>query len=188
MTTTANHEVLEPLPGYRSIEAGLFVAQLDELTGRLLAHVDGATPEELAWQPAPGTNTIGMLLAHIAIVEVFWIQIALGRTEFATEDSLGINIDDDGMPIADGALPPANLAGKDLAYYLTLIGKGREYVKNATRGFGERELEREVTRTQGDGKVRTVNLRWIYYHLVEHLGGHYGQINLLRHLYRTRRA
>ena len=32
------------------------------------------------------------------------------------------------------------------------------------------------------------NRRRIYYHLVEHYAGHYGQINLLRHLYKATHA
>ena len=33
------------------------------------------------WQPAPGRNSIGMLLAHNAIVEVWWLDVG-ARGEF----------------------------------------------------------------------------------------------------------
>jgi len=184
--TTAVRDVLTSPPGYRSSEAGSFVAQLDELTARMLEDVKTATPEELAWQPATGMNTIGMLLAHIAIVEVFWTQVALEQTSYTAEEALGIGMDDDGIPLKDGDRPPANLAGKDLAYFTGLLAKGREYVKAAAQKWTDEELDREFSRTRRNGEVESLNRRWLYYHLVEHLGGHYGQINLLRHLYRAR--
>ena len=43
------------------------------------------TPAELQWQLRPGMNTIGMLLAHLAIVEVFWLHVAEGH---ATEENM----------------------------------------------------------------------------------------------------
>ena len=33
----------------------------------LIADTRGLTPEALGWQPAPGMNTIGMLLAHCLV-------------------------------------------------------------------------------------------------------------------------
>ncbi|HYM82229.1 MAG TPA: DUF664 domain-containing protein [Candidatus Limnocylindria bacterium] len=181
--------ILFPLEGYRSRETGLFVAQLDELTKLLIVDLEGALPEELAWQPAPGMNTVGMLLAHIAVVEVFWTQVGpLGMTSFATDDVLGIGIDDDGLPLPEGAAPPAGLAGKGLGFFIDLIGRGREYCKRATRPLTDTDLDREVSRTRRNGAQETANLRWIYHHLVEHLAGHYGQVNMLRHYYRVSRG
>ena len=49
------------------------MAQMDDQSRRLTEHTRGATADELAWQPAPGLQTIGMLLAHIAVVEVYWM-------------------------------------------------------------------------------------------------------------------
>jgi uncharacterized damage-inducible protein DinB len=185
---TQIRDVLVSPPGYRSREAGSFIAQLDELQARMLDDVKTATPNELTWQPATGTNTIGMLLAHIAIVEVFWTRIALGMTDYVTEDVLGVDMDHDGMPIASDAGPPAHLAGKDLAYFVKLVAKGREYLKRAAQTWTDEEMDGEFSRTRRDGEVEMLNRRWICYHLVEHLGGHYGQINLLRRLYRSRLA
>src|SRR6266705_1799597 len=46
-------------------------------------------------------NSIGMLLAHIAIVEVFWTRLALEDRPmpFEVHDVLGMGLDDDGMPL-----------------------------------------------------------------------------------------
>ncbi len=174
---------------FRSAEIGGYVSQLDDLTRRMLEDLAGATPAELAWQPAPGFNTIGMLLAHIAVVEVFWIQVApLGLTEFDTVPTLGIDRDDDGIPLAAGGAPPAVLAGRDIAWYADLLRRARAHTVTHLRDVEDATLTREYRRVRPNGQVREMDLRWVLYHVVEHLSGHYGQILLLRHLHRDRAA
>ena len=72
--------LLDASPGFRSREVALFVAQMDDQSHRLREDLTGIDPPELAWQPAPGTNTIGMLLAHIAIAEALGTQVGLLET------------------------------------------------------------------------------------------------------------
>lgn len=186
--TVVDRSFLPLAEGYRSPEAASFLAQLDELRGRMLEDLEGVTPTELEWQPRPGTNTIGMLLAHIAIVEVFWTQVGLLAKPdvFDVDTILGLGMDDDGMPIPENGAPPAVLAGKDLAWYRGEIERGREYLRTHARAVGEAELSGDIQRTRKDGSVRVYDRRWVLYHLVEHFAGHYGQILLLRHLYRAR--
>ena len=76
MTQPIRHTI-EPHSGFRSREVGLFVAQMDDQSRRMTADTRGLTAEQLAWQSALGMNTIGMLLAHIAVVEVFWTRLVL---------------------------------------------------------------------------------------------------------------
>ena len=174
--------------GYRSAEAASFLAQFDDLSRRLWESLDGMTASELAWQPKRGTNTIGMLLAHMAIVEVFWIQAGvLGQpAPYSTEDALGIGIDDDGMPIPELGGHPATLAGKDLAFYDDLLARARRYVKQHVASLTDTDLETKRSRTRRDGTHESFNVRWVLYHMVEHFAGHYGQINLLAHQFRAR--
>ncbi|MBI4345357.1 MAG: DUF664 domain-containing protein, partial [Elusimicrobia bacterium] len=148
--------------------------------------LNGATAQELEWQPAPGMNTAGMLLAHLAIVEVFWTQIALrGIEKLETEPVIGIGQDDDGMPLPEDGAPPQVLKGKTPAYYEDLLSRARAYLKEAAVKLSDADLDREVTRTRPDGTQRIVNVRWGLYHMLEHFSGHFGQILLLRHLYRA---
>src|SRR5262245_38360971 len=183
-------EVLVMLPGFRSREAASFVAQLDDQSKRLTEGTRGLVAAGLEWQPSPGLNTIGMLLAHIAIVEVFWTQVGpLGLTSFEVgraemKAALGIDIDDDGMPLPPGAGPPAALRGRDLAYYDALLPRARAYSRRAIARIEDVDMDREITRTRRDGSIHQSNMRWILYHMVEHFAGHYGQINLLAHQYR----
>lgn len=174
--------------GYRSAETASFLAQFDELSGRLWADLADVTAAELAWQPKRGMNTIGMLLAHLAIVEVFWIQRATGGyTDAALMRVLGIGVDDDGLPLPAGGAPPAALRGWKAAGFRALEAKARAHTKRHAKRFAAADLERGFRADRRDGTRRRYNVRWVLYHLLEHYAGHYGQILLLRHLYRERR-
>src|SRR5262245_1932902 len=107
---------LKPTPG-RSKAAMAWVAHLDDQTALLAKDLKDVTPAELQWQPKPGMNTIGMLLTHLAIVEVFWLHVAEGHaSEENMRKCLGIGTDDDGMPAKAGSKPPANLKDRPFKY------------------------------------------------------------------------
>lgn len=187
--TVIERSILEPAPAFRSKEAALFMASLDDQHALLAADLEGITPAELEWQPKPGMNTIGMLLAHIAIVEVFWTQVGPERKpkdQWETTTTLGLDLSTgDGMPAKPDAMPPSNLAGKDLPYYLDLLAKARAYANRAVAMLDEATVDTVFQRTRRyDGKTEELNIRWVLYHMLEHFSGHYGQILLLRHMYR----
>jgi uncharacterized damage-inducible protein DinB len=184
MTQTEEVRVIEAPPGFASEAIALFVAQMDDQSHRLTEHTRGATVDELSWQPAPGLNTIGMLLAHIAVVEVYWMSI-LTRTPNDCPRVLGIGFDDDGIPMPEGGAPPAVLAGKDLAFFDDLLRKARANTMALASPLGDATLT-EMIEQVGRVRRRQVSGRWILYHILEHEAGHYGQINLLRHQYRVR--
>lgn len=178
--------LLRPAEGFRSREAASFYAQLEDQARVLRESVQGMTPQELEWQPERGMNTIGMLLAHNAIVDVFWTQLAiLGIVETDSIPALGISMDDDGMPLAPDAEGPANLKGKPLAYYEDLLARGRAFVKEAWAKVSDADMDKQITRERPDGSKRILSVRWAMYHILEHYAGHRGQIQLLRHLYRS---
>ena len=174
--------------GARAPEVASFLAQLDMLSSYMMRDLRGITPAELAWQPKRGQSTIGMLLLHIAIVEVFWILIAHERHTDATfERALGVTMMDDGMPLAERGAAPAALRGKTLAYYARMLKRARTFVRREAGKLSRADLDRDILRTRRNGQRMRQNVRWILFHLVEHLGGHYGQILMLRHQYRDRK-
>ena len=175
--------ILAPAARVPAPEIGLFLAQMDDQSRRLTEDSRGASASELAWQPRPGTNTIGMLMAHNAIVEVFWISHA-AMVPCDCPGVLGIGEDDDGMPIAQDSLPPATLAGKELAFFDDLRARARAFTYGWARRWTAADLDRTIERPRKDG-VWTMNVRWILYHVLEHEAGHYGQVNLVRHLHRS---
>ncbi len=175
---------IRPAEGFRSREAASFYAQLEDQARILRESVQGMTPQELEWQPERGMNTIGMLLAHNAVVDVFWTQLAiLGIKDTDSQPILGISMDDDGMPLAPDAEGPANLKGKPLAFYEDLLARGRAYVREAWAKVSDADMDREMSRERPDGSHRVLSVRWAMYHILEHYAGHRGQVQLLRHLY-----
>src|SRR5689334_14103458 len=168
--------------GYASQEVASFLAQLDDQLQRQKEQTRSLTPAGLEWQPAPGMNTIGMLMAHQAIVEVGWTGFGiedLERSEIRFQEILGIG--DSGVPLAPDAAPPAALAGKDLAYFDDLLDRAREHLKRVAAPVRDSDLTLMRARTRPNGEPREVEVRWTIYHLLEHFAGHFGQILLLQH-------
>jgi uncharacterized damage-inducible protein DinB len=176
---------LQPPEGYdpRAVATCALAAQLDPLLRSLTHRVQGASIAELEWQLRPGVNTIGMLLAHLAVVEVFWMQAATRGIDSHDEsdrivlDTLGIHMEDDGLPLPpDGIHPPA-LAGRTAAEYLELLRRARRATHETLRGWDDSTLEQ--TRLIDGGEV---SCGWILFHVVEHFAHHLGQIGLLASL------
>jgi hypothetical protein len=170
--------------GYASQEVASFVAQLDDQLRRQKEQTRTLTPADLEWQPAPGMNTIGMLMAHQAIVEVGWTGIGiedLQRNEIRFREILGIGDEDDGMPLAPNGAPPVALAGRDLAFFDDLLDRARKHLKRVAAPVRDSDLTIMRSRTRPNGEPREVEVRWIIYHMLEHFAGHFGQILLLQH-------
>jgi len=181
---TMTHRQLDIPAGFRTSDAAFVVASLDDQSRLLFEDLEGIAADELQWQPQPGMNTIGMLLAHMAIVEVWWTRIVVEKADPAEVGPvLGIGDDDDGMPVKPGAKPIALLDGKALAFYRDLHAKARAYFTKMAAGMTEQDLVGETVRKRDDGTEVGISGRWYLYHVLEHFSGHYGQILLLRHLY-----
>lgn len=181
---TLVQRILEPAPNTRSRLVGLFLWQLDDQTRRLTEDTRGATPEELAWQPAPTMNTIGMLLAHIALVEAGWVDRGVRGLGEIEEGVLPIRWADSGIPMPEGGSPPALLEGKDLAFFDDLLARSRAHTRQVLATLADADLDRRFRRPYGDSEFE-ISVGWVLYHILEHEAGHYYQINLLRHQYRA---
>ncbi len=99
-----------------------FIADaLEKENGFLLEALDGLTPDELAWQPAPDANSIGWILWHMVRVEDMWIQFfAQFQAELWEQDGWHERF---GLPTRDNgfghtAEQVANFPRLDLAGFL----------------------------------------------------------------------
>src|SRR5262245_45870715 len=178
--------ILVPKSGVASKLAGLFLWQLDDQSRRLTEDKRGATRVAPAWQPVRGMNTIGMLLAHIAAVEVGWVRAAVLGKDRDSGEVLGLTKRQIDMPLAPDALPPAALAGKTLDYFDGLLVHARDFTRASIATLSDADLDRRFRtpaswEPQGGEFEGTIG--WALYHILEHEAGHYGQINLLRHQY-----
>jgi len=180
-------ELLLPQPdGYdadsqRTI--GYMASQLDDQLRRLKESVDGLFTADLEWQQEPGRNTMGMLLAHIAVAETWWIQAGAKGIHERDEVNrivrgvIGIEAHEDGLPLPPDGEHPEVLRNRTLADYLSMIDRARMATHVALRGWTDEDLDERV-----EVKDRSVSKGWILYHVLEHMVAHYGQILLLKRL------
>ncbi len=163
---------------------GLFAAQLDDQLARLKKEVESLTVEQLEWQLRPGMNTIGMLLAHLSIVEVWWIRIAPNEIEWEPQGKALLQkvcgIEDDGMPLPADGIHPAYLKGLTAEKYVAILAKGRRVIHTEMKKWRDRDLDKFYTLAKKNHFSRT----WTLYHVLEHFASHYGQILLIKHLMR----
>lgn len=177
-------------PAFRADQArsALVLSQFRNLSARLADEIAGLDVEALEWQPAPGRNTIGMLLAHNALVEVFWTSVASkGVTDHESAEAFcreftGMSLDDDGMPAPPDGGHPSALAGWDLARYRGLLDKARQLLRGELLAMTDADHARIV-----HYRGRECSVEWIWFHLLEHFAAHQGQIGLVRALHASRR-
>ena len=177
--------------GYASREVATFIAQLDDLLQRQHDQTRKLTPADLEWQPGPGMNTIGMLMAHQAIIEVAWSGIGfedLQLDQVRCKEILGMGSKDDGMPLPEDGAPPAFLAGRELAFYDDLLTRARGHLKRVAVSVKDSDLAIIRTRTRPNGDLRELEVRWTIHFLVGHFAHHFGQIMLLQHARQAMKA
>lgn len=155
-------------------------AQLDLLLANLRRRMRDATVAQLEWQLRPGVNTVGMLLAHLAVAEAYWVAIfspGVGDADEIIGAVIGIHGDDDGMPLPAHGAHPRSLSGKTVADYFDLLDRARAATHRLLQGWDDGSLE-ETSTVDGE----EISRAWMLYHLVEHFAHHRGQIALLDNL------
>jgi len=170
--------------GFTSRDVARFLWQMDEQRRLTLDATRALAPADLEWQHAPGMNTIGMLLAHVAFTEANLAQVGLlGEPMGHPQDEIGITDTDAGVPLPPGGRPPATLAGRPIAWFHDVLARARALTHRAARPLGDADLDVVIQRPpRPDGTVRRFDRAWVLYHLIEHEAGHRAQIQLLKHL------
>ncbi len=161
-----------------------FAAQLDDQLELLRKSCSDLEVRHLEWQPQPGVNTIGMLLAHLAVVDVWWIRIAPNAVPESDADTIfkeiiGIGGDDDGLPLPPDGKHPATLSGKTMSDYFAMLDNARTTTHKELHKWRDADLQ-----TTYQLRDRTISREWTAYHVLEHFAAHFGQILLLKHLMR----
>ncbi|SYZ72490.1 hypothetical protein TRIP_C20605 [Candidatus Zixiibacteriota bacterium] len=162
---------------------GLFAAQLDDQLTRLKKIVADLTVEQLQWQLRPGMNTIGMLLAHLSVVEVWWIKIAPAEMPWEPKGKALLQktcgIEDDGLPLPADGVHPSYLQGFTIDKYFQVLARGRRSIHTEMKKWHDRDLDK-FYKLGEEHMTRT----WTLYHVLEHFCSHLGQIQILKHLMR----
>lgn len=185
MTATRRIESrIVPAPGFRSPEVATKIAELAAVHELLREAVAGLSAEQLGRQPRPGRNTAGMILAHVAMVEVHLAQVGLlGETDGHVMDVLGLGPDDDGMRLEPGGAPAPAIAGRDLAWFSGLLARAHTHTRRACEELTDADLATDIVRPpRPDGSQRVFDRRYVLFHMVEHAALHMGQLPALRRL------
>ena len=172
---------LAPPTGYACSHVATCIAGIDELRGRILDATRDLSPAQLQWQSAPGMNSIGMLLAHIAVAETHLAQVGLlAERDGHVQDVIGITVEEEGLPLAPGAPASPALAGRDFAFYADLLARSGAHSRKVAAGLTDAQLDVDIERPpRPDGTRRIFTRRWALFHMLEHTAGHMGQIQLL---------
>jgi uncharacterized damage-inducible protein DinB len=164
-------------------KVGLFAAQLDDQLKRLKNNVKELTIKQLQWQQQPGMNTIGMLLAHLALVEVWWINVAPAGIPWDADGKKMIQklcgLEDDGLPLPPDGRHSKYVRGYSLKQYLAVLDKARRSIRREMKTWKDRDLD-ELYALGTKQFSRT----WTMYHVLEHFAAHFGQILMLKHMMR----
>jgi hypothetical protein len=163
MTWTAPAVDRNPWPTGADDRASL-EAFLDHHRRTLLWKCQGLTGEQLASRPVPSTTlSLLGLLRHLAEVERGWF-----RRNFGPQADVGAIYCTDEYLDADLDLGDPARAEEDYATYLREIDLARQAAATAP-------LDAEFI----SGK-ETLNLRWVYLHMLEEYARHNGHADLLR--------
>lgn len=137
-----------------------------------LQQVFGISTQQLHWQYAPGWNSIGALLSHIAAIEHYF------RIEFVEKRSLTEDENRRWLPALDmGEHLPKLITGDPLEKYVDELQESRALMVDALRSLS---FETFVDRMDAyDGS----NLAWALYHMSEDEIHHRGQISIIKKLY-----
>lgn len=166
-----------PLPGYPE-PYGLLCAILQDATidWRSEIHED-LGPEITTWRPRPGGQSIGAIILHMIIAEVFWFeQFALDRVISAEDKELlkwnEIDVDEGHWP---------DVPSQPLSWYFALHDRFRARTLEAVKSWPAADFLKD--RAGEDWKY---SMRWVLGHVVQHEAYHGGQIVMLYDLWKHR--
>ncbi len=137
-------------------------AALEELHTEIFKLVEPLTDEQINWVHPQLSNTIGILLRHIAGSERYWIgEVVGGRSADRVRASEFVR-----EPLKKAPL----VEGLDQAYALA---------REVLEGLTGTELARQVE-LPARGQQRHVTKRWALLHSLTHTAYHLGQLQLFR--------
>lgn len=140
---------------------------LDFQRATLLRKCAGLTAEELALRPVASSElSLLGLVRHMAANERIWFRIRFGGADV---DDLYHSPDHPGGAGEFALADPANAAA-DYTTYVAEVAQARKVV-----------MGRSLNQTFGDEKV-TVDLRWLYAHMIGEYARHNGHADLIREL------
>ena len=128
---------------------------------------EGLDNTELNWRPSPKSNTIGILLKHIAVGEVILVHEVTGGKERPHDRPDEFEMDSFQIENLQEELAQVQTTTKKVLAELT------EEQMTEARPIFARTLGREIQ----------INVHWALMHAIEHAAQHIGQIFYIRKMY-----
>ncbi|WP_025272380.1 DinB family protein [Haloglycomyces albus] len=146
-------------------ERALLENYLDYFRAELLKKCTGLDPDQLKQRNVdPSTISLLGLVRHMADVEKWWFCVLLDQQDlaaqktFTQEEDFDADFNDlDGLPAED---------------VWKLFDKAVEQARDSAAKY---DLDKDVRTT-----IATVNLRWVYIHMIEEYARHCGHADFLR--------
>jgi uncharacterized damage-inducible protein DinB len=147
-------------------ELSSYLQRIEDLRGQVGGVIDGLSTEALNWRPIEGadehiTNSLAVLVAHIAGAEHFWIAEVVGGLP----------------PTRDRDAEFATQAGDASELVRLLVDTGAE-----TRNVFATLTEPDLAGTR-EARGRTITLRWCILHTIDHTALHLGHMQLTYQLW-----
>lgn len=155
-----------PEPGY-SPQIGIMVDMLEELKDRITAEVQNLSQEQTDYLIDEQANSIGAMVMHLVATESYYQVETLEARQWTDEEAQLLQL-------AGGMGPESReeLKGKPIQYYLDLWDEVR---KKTLAGL----KERDDTWFASDIE-EGINHHWAWFHVLEHMAAHMGQIALVK--------
>ena len=153
---------------------------LNEYYGKLKQSVEGLTPEELSWQPAPESNHILWTVWHMARVSDRWAnQTVLGGEELWTSRNWAERM---GMPAeryGRGETPDQvrDFPPVDIGLVFEYFDEAHASLLAMFDGLESSDLARDVYAAYRD---ESLNIGWILGHILAEESQHLGQVAYIR--------
>ena len=159
---------IEPIAGY-SPTIGRLVGMLTYARSTTLIAVAGLTMPELDHLHDDESNSIGALLAHIAIVERSYQILTFEDRLMSADENEQVS-----AALKLGANGRRALREQTLDHYLNELAEVRRATLEKLAARDDDWLERSVT------MAPKINAHWVWFHVAEEEINHRGQIRWLR--------
>ena len=162
-----------------------FIRQALDLNRKdLLRQLDGLSSDDLGWQPAPHSNSIGFIAWHMARVEDNWYSIYIGQSEpvwitggYCTRFRLPAVGNGSGDSAEGVAEFPVLSIDDVLGYFDAVRARTLEVLASLT----EEDLSQTRHRERGDPPP---TVAWVMGHVLIEQGQHLGQVAYIRGILR----
>lgn len=173
-TTTGEAEkslyVVGPMEGY-SPQIGTLVSMLNYNRHTIIEMVKSMTMEQIDYLHDTKSNTIAALIMHLGAVEKFYQGNTFkGLQDLSAEDKKiwgpAMELGDDGRK---------NIRGKEVSYYLDLIGEIRQKTLELFKSKDDAWLL-AIDPVWSKEEKMDLNCYWKWFHVCEHESNHRGQM------------